>query len=47
MTNFRFYLICLSYSQAGLYHYAPKLIFFQFEPTFVLLRYSLGGNRPS
>ena len=46
MTDFRPCLICLSYSQASLYHYALKLII-QFELTFVHLRYSLGGDRPS
>ncbi len=47
MTDFRPCLICLSYSQASLYHYIPQLIYIQFELTFVHLRYSLGGDRPS
>ena len=48
MTDFRPCLICLSYSQASFYHYTLQLILlFQFELTFVHLRYSLGGDRPS
>ena len=47
MTDFRPCLICLSYSQASFYHYILQLIYFQFELTFVHLRYSLGGDRPS
>ena len=47
MTDFRPCLICLSYSQASLYHYILQLIKIQFELTFVRLRYSLGGDRPS
>ena len=48
MTDFRPCLICLSYSQASLYHYTLQLILLtQFELTFVHLRYSLGGDRPS
>ena len=47
MTDFRPCLICLSYSQASLYHYIPQLILIQFELTFVHLRYFLGGDRPS
>ena len=37
----------MSRSQAGLYPYTRHLIANQVEPTFVLLRYSLGGYRPS
>jgi hypothetical protein len=47
MTDFRPCLICLSYSQASLYHCILQLIICQFELTFVHLRYSLGGDRPS
>ena len=48
MTDFRPCLICLSYSQASFYHYTLQLILLiQFELTFVHLRYSLGGDRPS
>ena len=47
MADFRPYSICLSYSQANLYHYALKLVYFQFEFTFAHLRYFLGGDRPS
>ena len=37
----------MSRSQATLYQYALKLISIQPEVTFVRLRYSLGGDRPS
>ena len=47
MADLRPCLTCLSYSQAGLYHYILQLITNQFEPTFAHLRYSLGGDRPS
>ncbi len=47
MTDFRPCLICLSNSQASLYHYILQLILIQFELTFVHLRYFLGGDRPS
>ena len=36
-----------SRSKAGLYPYALRMIANHAEPTFVLLRYNLGGNRPS
>ncbi len=36
-----------SHSQAPFYLYALRLIADQAEGTFVLLRYSLGGDRPS
>jgi hypothetical protein len=38
---------CLSYSKAGLYPCALPAIAVRGEPTFELLRYCLGGNRPS
>ena len=38
---------CLSYSKAHLYPYALHTIANRVECTFGLLRYSLGGNRPS
>ena len=38
---------CLSYSKAHLYPYAPRTITNRAECTFELLRYTLGGNRPS
>jgi hypothetical protein len=47
MADFRPCSTCWSYSQAGLYHYALRLISDQSEPTFARLRYSLGGDRPS
>ena len=36
-----------SYSKAGFYPYALRMIANHAEPTFELLRYALGGNRPS
>src|SRR5690606_1564128 len=47
MTYFRTCSTCLSRSQAHLYHYAHCMISDHAECTFVLLRYSLGGDRPS
>ena len=47
MTDFRLCSTCLSYSQASLCHYTQQLISDQLELTFALLRYSLGGDRPS
>ena len=38
---------CLPYSQAPLYLYALRTISSRAEGTFVRLRYSLGGDRPS
>ncbi len=38
---------CLSYSKAHLYPYAPRTITNRAECAFELLRYTLGGNRPS
>ncbi len=38
---------CLSRSKAGFYPYALRMIADHAEPTFELLRYTLGGNRPS
>ena len=46
MTDFRPCLICLSRSQAILSHYTLNLSN-KFIITFVRLRYSLGGHRPS
>jgi len=45
-TNFRFCSTCPSYSQADIYPYAPQPII-RLESTFALLRYTLGGDRPS
>ena len=36
-----------SYSKAGMYPCALRMIADHAEPTFELLRYALGGNRPS
>ena len=47
MPDFRLCSTYLSRSQASLYHYALCLIAKQAEETFGLLRYSLGGDRPS
>ena len=47
MTDLRPCATCLSNSQANLCHYTLQLRNFQFEFTFVRLRYSLGGDRPS
>ena len=47
MPDFRLCSTYLSRSQASLYHYALCLIAKQAEATFGLLRYSLGGDRPS
>ena len=38
---------CLSYSKAHFYPCAPRMIANHAECTFELLRYNLGGNRPS
>ena len=38
---------CLPYSKAGLYPCTRRVITKHAEPTFELLRYNLGGNRPS
>ena len=46
-TNFRSCSTDKSRSQAPFYLYALRLIANQAEGTFVLLRYSLGGDRPS
>ena len=46
-TCFRNCSTCLSYSKAHFYPYALHTIANRAECTFVLLRYSLGGNRPS
>ena len=47
MSCFRTCSTCLSRSQAPLYHYALPMIANHGEGTFELLRYLLGGNRPS
>ncbi len=47
MTDFRLCSTCMSRSQAGLCHCTQQLLSKQLEPTFVRLRYSLGGDRPS
>jgi hypothetical protein len=46
-TNFRSCSTCRSRSQAPLYSYALRTISNRAEGTFVRLRYSLGGDRPS
>ena len=46
-SNFRFCSTYRSRSQAPFYLYALRLIANQAEGTFELLRYSLGGDRPS
>ena len=46
-TNFRSCSTYESHSQASFYLYAQRLIANQAEDTFALLRYSLGGDRPS
>jgi hypothetical protein len=46
-SNFRFCSTHTSHSQAPFYLYALRLIANQAEGTFELLRYSLGGDRPS
>ena len=46
-SNFRFCSTHTSHSQAPFYLYALRLIANQPEGTFELLRYSLGGDRPS
>ena len=46
-SNFRFCSTYTSHSQAPFYLYALRLIANQPEGTFELLRYSLGGDRPS
>ncbi len=46
-SNFRFCSTYKSRSQAPFYLYALRLIANQAEGTFALLRYSLGGDRPS
>ena len=46
-SDFRLCSTCWSRSQAPFYAYALRLIANQAEGTFELLRYSLGGDRPS
>ena len=45
--DFRLCSTCLSHSQAGLCLYTLQVISKHLEPTFVRLRYTLGGDRPS
>ena len=47
MTSFRSCSSCHSRSQAPLCHYTKRAISDRSYGTFVLLRYSLGGDRPS
>ena len=47
MTDFRLCSTCLSRSQARFCHYTLRMIPNHSERTFVRLRYSLGGDRPS
>ena len=47
ISDFRLCSTYLSRSQAPFYYYAQRLIAKQAEGTFELLRYSLGGDRPS
>ena len=47
LTDFRPCSTCMSRSQATLCQYTLRLISIQPEVTFVRLRYSLGGDRPS
>jgi hypothetical protein len=44
---FRLCSCCCTRSQAGLYLYTQRAIANRPEPTFALLRYSFGGDRPS
>ena len=45
--HFRDCLTCMSRSKAGLCSYTRNVVSNHAEPTFALLRYSLGGDRPS
>jgi len=47
ITDLRPCLICQSHSQASIYYYAYKLVFYQLKLTIAHLRYFLGGDRPS
>ena len=47
MADLRLCAICLSNSQAKYISLHSKLIIYSYEITFVRLRYSLGGDRPS
>jgi hypothetical protein len=47
MTDFRLCSSCTTHSQARLCHYTLRMISNHSERTFVRLRYSLGGDRPS
>jgi hypothetical protein len=46
-TYFRICSTCVSHSEAPIYPYARRASANRAEGTFVLLRYSFGGNRPS
>ena len=47
LTDFRLCSTCRSHSQARLCQYTLQVISIHLERTFVRLRYSLGGDRPS
>lgn len=47
ITRFRACSTCQSLSQASFYYYIRHMLSIHTEPTFVLLRYSLGECRPS
>ena len=47
ISNFRSCSTCLSYSQAPLCYYTLHTITIRIEGTFEILRYTLGGDRPS
>ena len=47
ISNFRSCSTCLSYSQAPLCYYTLHTITIRIEGTFEILRYILGGDRPS
>ena len=47
ISNFRSCSTCRSHSQAHLYYYIPHTITIRIEGTFEILRYILGGDRPS
>jgi len=47
ITDFHLCSICQSFSQANIILLRSSIDLFQFELTFVRLRYFLGGDRPS
>ena len=47
ISNFRSCLTCMSHSQAHLCYYVLNTIAIRIECTFEILRYDLGGDRPS